>query len=370
MMRYANIIGRIKRNTGSLTEFTATCGYVVLLTRDVLLRLGVPCRVVREEADSACARHCAQIGGYLLSMDSDMHCFDLGLGYYIPLSTVLYSEDSFTATRYNHAETENVLGVNLVQLATLMGAEGSTHVMSASDAMRLIKSGGLVNQKELKRVTELFSIAGRLAEDVGLAGTLVESLDHGNVWLPIMLEDVKQSSTIACGEHYRAAAYQALIVRGLTDATKFTEYTRHGLAISGKRVSLQGFETSFTDKYEIFIEIMILLIRHYKIHMSEHLYHALIVCLVGTYSMQVDHAPKNVLQVLAAYQSLAYSICMYLDATGQEHPDMSMLYDGPTILIALALLEQGHSLESLTKGHEEIVTQLLESIDYQKKDVS
>lgn len=412
---------RVKRNTAwSLIHSTPPPALVVPLLQDVLRSVGIPVSVVFEEADTACARmvvelcakHESRFGTkeeerkteeeeeekecFLLSLDSDLHCFDLGAhGYYLPLDSLIVSDESLTGTVFNFAVTQTALGVNLVSLAALMGAEGTTEApRPASEGLALLKRGGArdqhVDDAELERVRAQFSTGpgptvethgslvhshSYLAESGRLYGRFAEVLvGEGEMWLPQLLEDHSRPSAWDAGLSLRITAYNLIgreAAPPVSQSFTVTEWLRRADCISGKVVPLDrtGPVVDLPEpltKISLFVFCMTILLASSEKEgkrVTQHEFHALIVMINGTYPSRFAESTRELLHLTARWQAIVFSATLLAQASRvPQWPILSEMYDLQTFLVALKLLRQGHTLAALTLGHEALVGEIMDAM--------
>ncbi|ORY75738.1 hypothetical protein BCR37DRAFT_389567 [Protomyces lactucae-debilis] len=216
------------RNVGALDAWVPVPGFVSFICQQVLSDAGYPVTTSPEEADLTCARTAgafARRAGpskqvFILSQDSDMHLFDLGpAAAYMPLSTVTFADDKISGHAFFYAQTSASLGVDLLQLGTMMGTEGSASKhASARLCISKLQAGHLrqhVIQEEILRSAALFDwIASPVSSTLDVyaqknksSGILMELLSTGNLYLPLLLENVKRESIWRCSREIRAQAY-------------------------------------------------------------------------------------------------------------------------------------------------------------------
>lgn len=389
------------RNSGSLVHSTPPPAFAVTLSQDILRGLGHPVRVVLEEADTVCARRTAEIAKehtcYLLSLDSDLHCFDLGReGYYLPLDSILCSELAVTGRIYNYARTQQSLGVNLVELATLMGAEGSTDIArSAPEALRALKTGRLIDHvdaAEISRVAEQFSITQSCIEDNleaalsiaivdnlhsgRLYGRLAEVVQGGEMWLPQLLEDYTQASAWNIGLSYRTAAYKILVDLGALSNSdgRVSEWVRRADRVTLRQIVLEDeceptIGMSRLDVRDVATEAMNALIRAAQQDgkaLSKTEYEAFLVMLVTTLSSDISTMTVRMLQLTSRYQAIIFSVTLLIQVrtAAQSWPNHAQLFDMPTLLGAFEALQNGSTLSDLTRGHETEIARLQSAIQW------
>lgn len=393
---------RVKKNRGSLIHSTPAPPFVVVLAQDVARRLGYPVSVVLEEADTACARKTLELSShdpcYLLSLDSDLHCFNLGHnGFYLPLDELSCPESSVTGRAYNYFRTQEGLGVDPVHLAAVMGAEGSEEMSRpASEAVRLLKRSNvdkLVSRTELDRVKTQFSTqlpkfatndlpATRmnLLETGRIYGRFAELFVGKEIWLPQLLEDYTQASSWNVGLRYRAQAYRLLFPDTESPRTsgRVSEWIRRAQCVSGREIDTAEFDAVSIAQpvtvTSVFVEciktlIQVCALEHKSI--SQHEYHAFIIMILGSYETQETETTSRVMHLTAQYQATVFSILMLIQAQGSvSWPDFSKLYDFQTFATALGLLRSGKQLHELTQGHEAEVDDLLTRVGWQSQKSS
>lgn len=385
-------LDRVKRNRGSLVNSLPATPFVVPLAQDVLQTIDVRVQVVSEEADTACARyiktHSDKQKCYLLSLDSDLHCFDLGpQGFYMPFDGLLYTNSSFAARVYQFQQTQAAVGVDLLQLVTLMGTEGSDQApKTATEAMKLLsakpsKFSQLISAAEAKRVQEQFSMTcpqddGQAPLGPGIYGRLNEMCHSGEMWLPQLLEDCRKPSPWNAGIHYRASAYRILQEAGKVKQPEISEWVRRSDRVTGRILDLRSYkyivwavpDTLTISIQSIFRATMQRLMAHCETQrkrLSQVECDAFIVMIVLTMKFHGDSSSLRLVHLTAQYQAIVYSIMMLLQVQGATRwPLFSELYDLPTFLAAHAALQSGISIYEITRGHEDAVSDLIRIADW------